>query len=81
MDSEPVLLVDPCAHCDQHREMLNTRYLRLSSGADDGRLRLLGVRSVFALPQPLGGAIFSGSDTRSVHGRIDLTVCAMTTKG
>jgi hypothetical protein len=28
----------------------------------------------------LGGAIFSGSDTRSVYGRIDLTVCAITTK-
>ena len=28
---------------------------------------------VFALPQPLGGAIFSGSDTRSVYGRATST--------
>jgi hypothetical protein len=35
---------------------------------------------MFAFCSDLGGAILSGSDTRSVYRRIDLTVCAMTTK-
>jgi hypothetical protein len=33
---------DPCAHCDQHLEMLNTRYLRLLQEAADGRCPLAG---------------------------------------
>jgi hypothetical protein len=40
LDTEPVLLVRSL----QHPEMLNTRYLRLSPRAADGRLASLGVR-------------------------------------
>ena len=50
------------------------------SKAADGRFcRWVYVGCSLCL-SPLGGAIFSGSDTRSVYGRIDLTVCAITTK-
>jgi hypothetical protein len=76
LDTEPVLLV----RSFQHPEMLNTRYLRLSPR---GRRRPLGVAGCMLnvrFCSDLGGAIFSGSDTRSVYGRIDLTVCAITTK-
>jgi hypothetical protein len=55
----------------QHQEMLNTRYLRLSPGGRDGRLR----RWVYgACPLRLNPrrAILAGSDTRSVYGRNDL---------
>jgi hypothetical protein len=76
-----VLLVDPCAHCDQHREMLNTRYLRLSPRAADGGMHRWVYGRCSLLPQPPAGRFFPGSDTRSVYGRIDFTVCAMTTKG
>jgi hypothetical protein len=47
LDTEPVLLVRSL----QHPEVLNTRYLRLSPRAADGRLASLGVRWTSALPQ------------------------------
>jgi hypothetical protein len=76
LDTEPVLLVRSL----RHPEMLNTRYLRLSPRV---RRRPLGVAgctlNVRFLLRPRRGD-FSGSDTRSVYGRIDLTVCAITTK-
>ena len=60
-------------------EIPNIRCLRaqyplfaVSPEAADGRLRRWVYGGVFALPQPLGGAIFSGSDTRSVYGRTHL---------
>ena len=76
LDTEPVLLVRSL----QHPEMLNTRYLRLSPRPPTAASVAgctLGVRFASA---PSAGRFFSGSDTRSVYGRIDLTVCAITTK-
>ena len=66
---------------DQHLEMLNTRYLRLLQAAADGRLRLAGCTVAVRLClKPSAGRFFPAPITRSVYGRIDLTVCAITTK-
>src|SRR3954451_1210339 len=65
LDSEPVLLVRSLQHLECSITaicgFLQSRRRTLGS---------LGVRSVCALAQPPGGAIFSGSDTRSVYGGV-----------
>ena len=60
--SEPVLLVVRC----------DTRYLRFPQEADDGRLSgwVYGRCALRLNPRR---AILSGSDTRSVYGRTDVT--------
>jgi hypothetical protein len=58
---------------DQHPQKLNTRYLRFLREAADGRLRFAGCTVGCSPCLSPRRAIFSGSDTRSVYGRIDLT--------